>query len=200
MLKPPKCEPAPPPGPVTCTPPTFLESGPQAGRQTLTTAALSGERQQLFLTVDRVGCAHPSVCHDTYGVRWTTNYRRLDLREVFVEDFEVRRTTVFVRIDSGPEVQVDLGDFLRNKETGKRLPARVGGTDIASVGFADSVAIRVACSKHDGTSDIESPISASQVPPGDPVDVGIEFTMRGSGGNELGTITVPIVGHSRMHD
>jgi endonuclease/exonuclease/phosphatase family metal-dependent hydrolase len=209
MLTPLRCEPAPPPGPVNCTPPTFLESGPRAGRQTLATGALSGERQRLFLTVDRVGCGHPSVCHDTYGVQWTTNYRRLDLREVFVEDFEAGRTRMFLRIDGAPEVQVDLGDFERslravieNDPMGKRLPARVGSTDVASIGFAGSVAIRFECSRHDGASDPEPAIGAGQVPDDadDPVDLDIEFTMRGSGGNEIGTITVPIVGQSRVHN
>jgi hypothetical protein len=199
MLTPPRCQPAPPPGPVTCTPPTFLESGPQAGRQTLTTGALSGERQRLFLTVDRAGCAHPSLCHDTYNVQWKTNYRRLDLREVFVQDFEARRTTVFVRTDGGPEVAVDMGDFLKNKEIGRRLPARVGSTDVASIGFADKVAIRLAVSKHDGTSQVVQ-VVAGQVPVGGPVNVGIEVTIHGSGGAELGHITVPIVGRSRLHD
>jgi hypothetical protein len=92
-----------------------------------------------------------------------------------------------------------LRAILGNDPVGKRLPARVGSTDVASIGFADRVVIRFAVSTHDGTSDLRA-IGEEQVPVGGPVPVDLEFTIRGSGGSALGTITVPVVGQSRVHN
>jgi hypothetical protein len=163
-------------------------TGYQAGTQTLqpTHGVVNGEQQRLFLTVDRLGCAAPSPCASAYSVRWTTNYRELRLQEAFVRGFEANRTRMFIRVDSGPEATVDLGVF-NTEPMGRGLPANV-----TTIGFRDGVSIRFETNNGNGTTQ-------TAVLGVNPFDGSLVFAVHRNG-NEVGSITVPIVIRARVHN
>jgi endonuclease/exonuclease/phosphatase family metal-dependent hydrolase len=120
-----------------------LSTGYAATQQALTinptSSPISGAQQRLFFTVDRVGCS--GTCSSAYNVSWSTNLRRLDLREIDIEEDadgitdDDDEVVLRVRVDGGAEQSFNLGQV--HKASVKRLPAT-----LRDIGFASQVTVR----------------------------------------------------------
>jgi endonuclease/exonuclease/phosphatase family metal-dependent hydrolase len=146
-----------------------LSTGYAATQQALTINAsgspISGAQQRLFFTVDRVGCS--GTCSSAFDVSWGTNHRRLDLREVEIEEDadgitdDDDEVVLRVRIDGGAEQSFNLGQI--HKASVKRLPAT-----LRDIGFANQVTIRFTETDQGlgGADDVSEPrtITANELP------------------------------------
>jgi endonuclease/exonuclease/phosphatase family metal-dependent hydrolase len=146
-----------------------LSTGYAAAQQTLTVNAtsspISGAQQRLFFTVDRVGCS--GTCSSTFNVSWRTNHRRLDLREIEIEDDadgvtdDDDEVVLRVQVDGGAEQSFNLGQV--HKASVKRLPAT-----LRDIGFASQVTIRFTETDQglSGADDVSEPrsINANDLP------------------------------------
>ncbi|MGH9890784.1 MAG: hypothetical protein ACREA0_02115 [bacterium] len=192
------------PGSVQCVS-VPIATGYQADQQELvvepSSSPISGEKQRLYLTVDREGCGGP--CFDDYDIHWTSDYRQLDVREVFARDTGdttgAARILMYVRIDGGPFLEVDLGDFGSNR-TGKGVPAVV-----REIGFTDSVRISFVDVDNFSADDVSAPqtFAATDIRTSDDrlLSKTLQFPiLRGGQGAQIGLYEVPVVGRALVHN
>jgi endonuclease/exonuclease/phosphatase family metal-dependent hydrolase len=121
------------PGLVAAPPQTSLVVAPDA-------SPVSGAAQDLFLAVDREGCA---TCQDApFSITWTSDYRALSFGALTVlhqteglGQLEYDEVKVIVSLDGGPEQVFFVGELDQNAAT--YLSA------VAPLGFRDTVKLRI---------------------------------------------------------